>query len=200
MLERLEGTIQAIEEQKVIVQSDYIGFGIYVPNVHAFTVGESASFHLHLVWNQETGPSLYGFGLPLEKSVFIVIISCIGVGPKLGLAILDKLGAHGFLEAIQTGNEDALSSVSGIGAKKAEQIIVQCKHKVNKLIASGINCGTNTQLARWYEVDQALSSLNYSRNEITRALDYIKIEQQSTSISSFDHLLRKALSYLAQKQ
>lgn len=200
MLERLDGTIQSVEEQKIIVQAGFISFGVNVPNGHLFTVGGVVSFPVHLVWNQETGPALYGFKDILEKTVFIMIIGCVGVGPKLGLAILNTLGAQGFLEAIQTGNEDALSSVSGIGAKKAEQIIVYCKHKVNKLIASGIDCGANTPMARFYEVDQALSSLSYSRGEINRALDYLKTATYTTNTASFDHLLRKALSYLTQKQ
>jgi holliday junction DNA helicase RuvA len=200
MLERLEGTIQAIEEQKVVVRAGPISFGVHVATGQIFSLGEAVSLHLYMIWNQENGPSLYGFGTPLDKTVFIMITSCVGVGPKLGLATLHKLGSRGFLEAIQAGDEAALSSVSGIGEKKAEQIIVHCKHKVHKLIASGIEYGSSEQLSRWYEIDQALSSLNYSRIEVNRALDYLRATPPQQGAQTFDYLLRKALSYLSLKQ
>jgi Holliday junction DNA helicase RuvA len=200
MIERLEGIIQAVDEQKVVVSCGPISLCIYHPQGHNKATGSRLSLHIYLAWNQENGPTLYGFDTQLDKTVFSMIIGCSGIGPKIGLAILNKLGAEGFLAAIQSASQDALSSVSGIGAKKAEQIMVSCKHKVQKLIASGVELTASSQLSHWYDVDQALTSLHYSKPEITRALDYLRSEYAQTENHSFDYLLRKALSYLALKQ
>ena len=70
----------------------------------------------------------------------MLVIGCSGIGPKIALAVLAHLGAQGFVEVVSCGDERALSKVNGIGPKKAEQIIVQLKHKVSKLISSGAGC------------------------------------------------------------
>ena len=88
----------------------------------------------YMHWNQDNGPTLYGFNSILEKTVFLLIISCSGIGPKIGLAVLHHLEPATFVQAIIEENIKVLSSISGIGAKKAEQICVALKHKVAKLL------------------------------------------------------------------
>ena len=148
---------------------------------------------VHMHWNQENGPALFGFSTILEKNVFLMITSCSGLGPKLAMAVLAQLGAAEFLEAVQSANEDALSDVSGIGAKKAEQIIVQLKHKVAKLIESGIHLGASTTLEKRHEISQVLKSLNYSRPEIAAAMNYLNENYPGTQVA-FDQLVRHALA------
>ena len=149
-------------------------------------------------WNQENGPTLYGFNTSLEKTVFLLITSCSGIGPKIAMALLAQLGAAPFLEAVQTANESALSAVSGIGAKKAEQIIVHLKHKVAKLVESGINLGATPLLEERHYIGQVLKSLNYSRQEISAALNYLN-DQHPTSTLAFDQLMRQALAFLSKR-
>jgi Holliday junction resolvasome RuvABC DNA-binding subunit len=48
------------------------------------------------------------------------------------------------------------------------------------------------------DVLQALQSLNYSRPEISRAMDYLKKNVTIKDVS-FDHLLRQALSFLSKQ-
>ncbi len=110
--------------------------------------------------------------------------------------MLNELGPQGFLDAIQMSNERALSKVSGIGIKKAEQMIVQLKHKVGQLIKSGIEISDAGHLAQWHMVTEALESLNYSRVEINQAMHHLKKEDMSGK-QSFDYLLRQALSFLS---
>ncbi len=153
-------------------------------------------------WNQEQGPSLFGFLSELEKTVFLLIISCSGIGPKIALAALGELTPAQFLQAIQEGNTKALSSVSGIGAKKAEQMILNLKDKVTKLIQTQGIIGTSDEtnaLAQWSNVTQVLQSLNYSKGEIEAAMRYIGKECAGRSLP-FDELLRKALSFLSKSR
>lgn len=200
MIERIEGIVQEITDHKVVIQSHSISWGILVPKSHEYTLDQKISLFIYLYWNQEQGPSLYGFQTPLERAIFTLIIDCNGIGPKLAIAILHTLGTSGFLQAITMHDDRILSKVSGIGAKKAEQIIVQLKHKVQKLISSGdIDMNGETITSTWHDVDQALSSLNYSRQEINRTLDAIKKDQDVQTLA-FDQLLRRALAHIARKQ
>ena len=119
---------------------------------------------------------------------------------KIGLAILNQLGTDTFIQAVQTDNEKTLSSVSGIGSKKAEQMIVSLRHKVKKLLSSGIEIDTSSGKTgqQWNDIINALESLNYSRPEISRAMKHLSEECKETVIP-FETMMRKALSYLSKR-
>lgn len=161
-------------------------------------IGSQATVHVYMHWNQEQGPSLYGFSSELDKTVFLMIISCSGIGPKLGIAVLAAMSAQDFLGAIQTGNDKAFSAISGIGSKKAEQLVLQLRDKVAKLVKSGVELDEASQGGHWHTVSQALASLNYTRAEITQTMKYLSQTYGGTALT-FDQLMRHALSYLAKK-
>ena len=199
MINSISGVIREITPTAVVLATGPIGFDIQVPSSQSFNIGKTVTLYTHLHWNMEKGPNLYGFLSTIEKEVFLIITSCSGLGPRIALAALSDLGATGFLTAIQMGNEEMLNKVNGIGAKKAEQMIVQLKHKVAKLVTSGVDFGNAKQLISWHEVTQALESLNYSRMEINRTMNHLKKSTKETDIS-FDKLLRKALTCLSKQR
>lgn len=196
MIHSISGKIIARTSQQITLQAGCFGFDLYVPDEKSFSMGEEISLATYMYWSAENGPSLFGFARPIEKQAFLLIISCSGIGPKIGLALLADLGAERFFQAIQMHDDKALSKVSGIGAKKAEQIIFQLKGKIDKLVASGIDLGDESSAKDWHTVAQALESLNYSRPEITRVMAQLKLEG-ATASTNFDQLMRKALSFLS---
>lgn len=198
MIHCITGTIKDIKEQSVIINIGSIELNIAVPISTKFHQGQLISLPTHLHWNQDFGPSLFGFETEFDKTVFLLIISCSGIGPKIGLAVLSHLGAQGFIDAISSADEKALGRVSGIGPKKAEQIIVNLKHKIIQLISSGKCTSDGLKSQTWQEVSQALESLNYSRNEITSAMHFLA-GNSSAEEPTFPILLRTALGFLAKK-
>ena len=198
MIHMIQGTIQEAGEGYIALESGPVTLLIQVPQSAAFALGQQVKLQTHLNWNQEQGPSLFGFATALDRSIFQLIISCSGLGPKIALAILADLGGKAFLEAVHTGNVNTLTKVSGIGAKKAEQMIVQLKHKVAKLVDSGVELSQSDTLGQWQTVSQVLQSLNYSRGEISAAIKHIN-EQPAAMQLSFDQLMRHALSFLSKK-
>ena len=201
MLSFIIGKIVTTDQQAVTIQTGGIGFSVQIPRSEVYQKGEEVTIITYLHWNQENGPSLFGFHSELERTVFLLIISCSGIGPKIGIALLATISAADFLQAVQTGNEKVLSSVSGIGQKKAEQMIVQLRHKVAKLIESGHlqeSSGSSIILEQWKNIVQVFQSLNYSRHEIDAALGYLRKEYGGTPCG-FDELLRNGLSFLAKR-
>lgn len=197
MISSITGTVISVDQNIVEVRLDLINmsWALLVPSAAKFELNTIASFCTYLHWNQEQGPTLFGFEDRAQRSLFIALIGCSGIGPKMGLAILEQLGIGTFISAIQQQNIKQLSSVSGIGAKKAEQIIVQLKHKIDKLIEQKdfANLGGFEHVA---QVRSVLLSLNYSNTEVVKALDYVK-QVASDKIVNFDVALRQALSFLA---
>jgi len=197
MLEHVSGVVKSLNMGQLTLVVAPFGLSIQVPTNASFIVDQTATVYLQLHWNQDNGPSLYGFATQLDKKIFNLIISCSGMGPKVALAVLSDLGADQFLQAIQTGDDKALSTVNGIGSKKAEQMVVQLKHKVEKLVKSGIEIKGATAV-KWHEVSQVLESLKYTRSEITSAMQYLSSKYTNKGLQ-FDGLLRHALSFLAKK-
>lgn len=198
MINYISGTIKELKDQSVVVDIGSLGIFLSVPTSIKFHQGQKVCLATYMHWNQEQGPSLFGFEHEFERTVFILIIGCSGIGPKIALAILAHLGAQGFLEVVSSGDERALSKVNGIGPKKAEQIIVQLKHKVSQLISSGACCYDDSKAKAWQEVSQALESLNYTRTEISQAMQYLTAHHAGADLP-FDQMLRQALSFLSKR-
>jgi Holliday junction DNA helicase RuvA len=198
MVDYLVGTVAQVQEQEIVLDVGIVGITLFVPSGRSFVQGSTVKIYSHLHWNSENGPSLFGFNDVLERSVFRIVTSCSGIGPKIALAILADLGTQAFLHAISTGNDQELSKVSGIGKKKAEQIAVQLKHKVAALLETGVILGNVQEISHIHDVCQALQSLNYSRQEINRAMEFMRKNGNLSGIS-FDVLLRQALAYLAKQ-
>src|SRR5258708_4097906 len=124
MISFLQGIVFDYNGNKLVLNVQGVGFDLQVSQAGTFVIGESVSLCVYLQWNQEQGPLLFGFHNELEKKVFLLVISCSGIGPKIALALLSALTPSVFLQIIQSGDEKALSGIPGIGAKKAEQMIV----------------------------------------------------------------------------
>lgn len=197
MIHTLHGIITQRIEQLIIVEVNGIGYAVNVANPDNYTIGTQANLQIYMHWNQEQGPSLFGFMHDLEKRIFEMIIGCSGIGPRIGLALLAAMSPSEFVAAIQQANEKALSSVNGIGAKKAEQIIVALKHKIAKISLHPELQKAPANQAR-HQVNEVLKSLNYSKQEINAAMNYLNEEQASAALT-FDQLMRQALTYLAKK-
>jgi len=198
MMNFIIGSIHEIKDQTITLSMGVMGLSLQVPEPGIFQIGKEIRLFTYLHWNAEQGPSLFGFSSELEKTVFLLVISCSGLGPKIALAILSDLGPDQFLQAIQEGDDRVLSKVNGIGAKKAEQMVVQLRHKVAKLIKSGIELGTSEQFQQWNNMVQVLESLNYSRAEINASMNFLKENHIGQNLP-FDQMMRHALSFLAKK-
>lgn len=198
MIVAINGTVKIVKEQAIVIDVGPCALQVAVPQESFFSVGSVVSLASYMHWNQEQGPSLYGFNSELEKAVFLMVIDCAGIGPKIGLAVLACLGAERFIEVVQSGDEKALSKVSGIGPKKAEQMIVHLKHKVAKLLDSGVKITGSAQITQWQNIQEVLESLNYSRAEIAVAMKQLRESSPDVQLP-FDQLMRRALGYLAKK-
>lgn len=200
MIAHINGTVSAIQDGAVIIEIAGLGWSVQVPSVESFQGVKTVTLYTYMHWNTEQGPSLYGFKTETEKKLFILLVGCSGIGPKMALTILGQLSPILFIKAIQENDEKALSAISGIGPKKAEQIVVQLKHKVAKLIDTGIIDETDESLSMqdWKHITQVLQSLNYSKGEIELALQHVRKEQQQGKVH-FDLLIRQALSFLAKR-
>lgn len=200
MIDYLHGVVTRITDKKISMLVNNIGFELNVPTTKQISKDSECGVYVYFHWSSENGPSLYGFQDALQRDLFLMIIDCPKIGPSIALNILSQLSSTQFLDIIATQNEAALSSVQGIGAKKAEQIIVQLKHKVGAFIDKNRHIMEQQHsFVIWQNVSDVLSSLNYSKQEIGGAIQFLT-EKYTQQNSSLDQLLRAALSFLSSKQ
>ncbi|MBA2626647.1 MAG: Holliday junction branch migration protein RuvA [Gemmatimonadales bacterium] len=128
MIAAVSGTLVDRATELVVVQTDGgVGYAITVP-AGVFgrlpAAGSRVLLYTELVV-KEDGWALYGFDAPGERSVFQRLLSATGVGPRLALAVLSALGPERTVRSIRDRDLTALSSVTGIGRKKAERLVLE---------------------------------------------------------------------------
>lgn len=200
MINHIKGTVSAIEQGSITVDVAGIGFGLSITTPEQYIVSQQVNLAVYMHWNQETGPQLFGFSSSIERQAFILIISCSGIGPKIALSILSQMSPHEFLAAISLADAQKLSSLKGIGLKKAESMILQLQDKVKKVAETLPNLQEdNLPLAHIKNITEVLISLHYSRHEIGHAIEHIK-QNGSFASAPFDDLLRRSLTFLSKQK
>jgi Holliday junction DNA helicase RuvA len=88
---------------------------------------------------REDSQTLYGFATDDERDLFKMIQSVSGIGPRLALNVLSGMNVVTFNGAIGAGDVRLLSSISGVGKKTAERMVLELKDKVG--VAGGAATG-----------------------------------------------------------
>jgi Holliday junction DNA helicase RuvA len=132
----LTGVIAERDGESLVVQTDGgVGYAVSVSVGVAGRLpgkGGRVSLFTELVV-KEDGWSLYGFDTPLERQIFRLLLTASGFGPKLAIALLSALGPERTARSIQSRDLAALSSVSGIGRKKAERLVLELQDRFGDL-------------------------------------------------------------------
>ncbi|MEE2884076.1 MAG: Holliday junction branch migration protein RuvA [Chloroflexota bacterium] len=126
-------------------------------------LGKQTKIHTSLQVREDS-LDLFGFATIEECSTFELLITINGVGPRLALAILSTLNPSTISAAVETGDTSVLSSVSGVGKKTAERIILELKGKIVS------NITTDLSPDGYDEVLEALTALGYKTHEARKAI------------------------------
>src|SRR5262245_51906386 len=110
MIAYLEGTLRSIAENHVVVQTNGLGYKIFLPEPMLLKVklGEKASFHTHTHVREDV-LDLYGFARPEELVMFETLIALSGIGPRIGMSILSITTPEQLRTAVASGNVGLLT-------------------------------------------------------------------------------------------
>lgn len=201
MIYSLKGMVIALEQALLVIDVQGVGYGVQVVHPEIYSLQQPVTLLTFVHWNQENGPQLFGFSSAFERQTFMILVGCSGIGPKMALGILSQISPADLVSSVLVGDVKTLSSLKGVGPKKAESLILQLQDKVKKLESHQEAAAPGEQsalLLNLKNVSEVLASLSYSRTEVSQALDHLK--SQATAASSFDELVRKALGFLAKSQ
>ena len=134
MIAQLSGVLVLKEADRVVVRtSGGVAYECLVPTRSLESMpaaGGAIELHTHLAV-REDALTLFAFSTAEERRVFQRLITVSGIGPKLGLALLSQLPAERIVRAIREKDLALLSSVSGVGKKTAERVILELKDKID---------------------------------------------------------------------
>lgn len=125
-------------------------------------VGERVQVHTYMQVREDS-QNLFGFLDEDEKAMFERIISVSGIGPKIGMSVLNKYPVVELRDILLRGDVTALSKVSGLGAKGAKKIILDLQGvlaKEDEVSATGKQPGIVKELR------EALESLGFKGAEL----------------------------------
>ncbi|HST64077.1 MAG TPA: Holliday junction branch migration protein RuvA [Mycobacteriales bacterium] len=195
MIASVHGRVAAVSAAGAVVEVGGVGLAVQcTPGTLArLRVGQPARLSTSLVVREDS-LTLYGFSDDDERSVFELLQTASGVGPRLAQAALSVLPPAEVRVAIATADVTALTRVPGIGKKGAERLVLELRDKIGAIEAPGPVEGTPT--APWRDqVGQALVGLGWSAREADEAVT--AVAPDATASPDVPALLRAALRVLS---
>ena len=178
---------------QLVIDCNGIGYAVHI-SLHTYSQikdEENIKLYTHLQVREDSH-TLFGFFLPIERSVFLLLISVSGIGASTARTMLSSLEPQQIQRAIVSEDLNTIKSVKGIGLKTAQRVLIELKDKMMNLIdGEEIQIFGNNTIKD--EALSALEVLGYSRKQSERIIDTII---QSTPDSSVEELIKEALNKL----
>ena len=210
MIGRIKGQLIEKKRDSVVIDVHGIGYVVYVTEKTARSLNldnqsRDISLYSELLVKEDL-LQLVGFVTQIEKDWFNILRSVQGIGAKVALTILNTLDTTELLRAVRMKNELAFSSVSGIGSRMAQRLVVELSGRKDLIVLEDeeikeIKDDNNEQtinIIKRKEVQQdalsALQNLGFKTAEAQSTIDKILIEDDFIDASQ---LVKKALRSLA---
>ncbi len=197
MFAYIEGTIEEITVDSVVLDHEGIGYQIFLPvsDLDRLVRGtHNVRIHTHFQVS-ENGVALFGFLTKEEKEMFHLLLSVNGVGPKAALAVMGSLSLDELRFAILSEDAKTISKAPGIGPKSAKRIILDLKDKIDmeEAISVRLDGGAPDIGAASVKNDTvaALVALGYSGAEALRAYNEIENADELDTDAALKECLKK---------
>jgi Holliday junction DNA helicase RuvA len=196
MIATVSGILAERDGDAIVVQTDGgVGYAVTLPTGVAQRLpapGGRVSLYTELVVKEDDW-SLFGFDQVSERRVFQRLLGASGFGPKLALALLSALGPERVVRSIRARDLAALSSVGGIGRKKAERLVLELRDKFDEVslpVEAPRPAGSDGAV-------QALVGLGYGAGA---AEDAVHAALAAGAPEETSQLIRRALQQLAARR
>lgn len=197
MIAHLLGTLEQVGQNHVVLDVNNVGYHVNVPALvlnQLPAVGEKVKlFTIQVV--REDDISLYGFRRKEERALFSLFLSVSGIGPKLAMALISGFPLDRLTAGIAQGDTGLLSSISGIGKKTAERIVLELKDKIAKAYALKpfeMAAGVGGDQSVVSDSISALIALGYSPRDAREAIMKVKMGEGKT----VEEIIKEALRAL----
>lgn len=179
MIAFVEGRVDALAPDAAVVKVGGVGLLVHcAPGTLAeLTVGEQARLATSLIVREDS-LTLYGFADDDERTVFELLQTASGVGPRLAQAMLATHRPDTLRTIFATQDLKALTLVPGIGPKGAQKLLIELKGRLGA--PSGVpargpggsaSAGSAPGVTPWRgQLLEALTGLGWNNRDAEAAL------------------------------
>jgi len=196
MIISLNGKITGLFSDKVILEVSGVGYECFISQQtynYLINKNEKNKIKLNIYHHiNESNQCLFGFSDLEEKTIFMLLISVSGIGPKTAIQFLSNTTVKDSERKIIEGKVKELTSIPGIGPKTAKRIIIELKDKLTDCIADDLPEEENLNNSPYVDdAIKALIALGYNRNIIIQNIN--KIIKDNNDLETAE-LIKKVLS------
>ncbi len=200
MISFIKGKIEITGKDYIVIENNGIGYNI---KTSLATIGrlqrdKEVKVYTHMQV-REDDISLYGFAYLEEISIFTMLTSVSGIGPKGALAILDMFTPQDIMLFIMSDDSKSLSKAKGVGPKTAQRIILELKDKMksNSIVNSESSIEMTSSVGNIGSGDvidaiDALIALGYEKTDAVKAVNSVYTEELT-----IQDIIKKALKALS---
>jgi Holliday junction DNA helicase RuvA len=211
MIGKITGKLISKNNEHLVIDVGGLGYEVYVTEkimatMTAIDANQEVSLFTELLVKEDL-LQLVGFLSFKEKKWFNLLKSVQGVGAKVALAILNNLTPEDLLKSVRMKNEITFKSVSGVGPRMAQRIIVELSGRKDIMSMSDLKNGIDgegkiiTEENNLISIQEshkdalsALQNLGFKQGEAQEAIEKISGEIAEADASE---IIKNALRFLA---
>ncbi len=171
----VEGEVDALAPDAAVVKVGGVGLLLHcAPGTLAqLTVGQKARLATSLIVREDS-LTLYGFADDDERTVFELLQTASGVGPRLAQAMLATHRPDTLRTIFATQDTKALTLVPGVGPKGAQKLLIELKGRLGAPTGGVVpaqNGGAAAGVSPWRgQLLEALTGLGWNARDAESAL------------------------------
>ena len=191
------GQIIEKEPENLIIEAGNIGYNIHIAPGMVSRFPEAGQMVKVYTYTgvREDAFWLYGFTSKEELSLFKLLITVSGIGPKGAMGILSVMDVDTLRLAIISQDAKMIAKAPGVGAKSASRIVLELKDKVKPEDVIGQAAreeeDSSTASVIRQEASEALVALGYTVSDAYKVLQQIEITENTAVEDVIKAALRK---------
>lgn len=178
------GEIIEKEPENIVIECNHIGYNIHIAPgmLPKFpSVGQMARIYTYTSVREDAF-WLYGFNSKEELSLFKLLITVSGIGPKAAMGILSVMDVDTIRLAVISQDAKMIAKAPGVGAKSASRIVLELKDKIKPEDVIGKSADDEEDSVIGIlrqEATEALVSLGYTVSDAYKVLQKLDINEDT---------------------
>jgi len=197
MIAFVQGILEDKQPTRIVVNANGVGYEVFIPLSSYDQLPAVGTDCRILTYDhiREDIHQLFGFMSEDERSTFVMLMGINGIGPRLALSALSGLSVREIKLALIEGDIKRLSSISGVGKKMAERMVVELKDKIGTdeaLEAIAGKADESPEAMSMRDAVLALISLGYKQDEARKMVR--KAMDSGAEVGDVEGIIRKSLA------
>lgn len=188
MIGALKGMVHTIKKNPIIFFAGDVGYAVSISDTLAKTLQPNKKTFLFIYTHvRDDAIELFGFATQEELSLFELLLTVSGVGPKTALLVMNA-GSELIAQAVHKGDVDFFTAIPRLGKKNAQKIIIELKNKFGSIQDLNLR---DDQTSETNEMIDALVSMGFAKKEVQAIIKNIP-----STDTTIEQKLKSALKLL----